>query len=359
MKAIITCGGKGTRMQPLTFSMNKHFIPLANKPLIFYAIETVTEAGVKEIGINYNPGQLEEIKSWLGDKNRWGVKFHFILQDRPAGLAHIIQVSQDFLKGEKFIMHLGDNIFYGGIRSLVDYFLKNKLNALVPMLHHQENSRMGVPYFDKKGRLVKLVEKPKNPPHDLAIPGLYLFDSNVFKCFSGKDSIKPSARGELEIVSPFQWLIDRGYRVEAKEFSGIWKDPGKFNDWLDTNQFLLDKEIQTNLKSKLGRNTKTEGRIKIGKGCKIRNSFLRGPIIIGDKVIIENSFIGPYSSIWDEVKIIDAKMENCVLMKRVLIQEPTKPLDTCLIGEESIIQGGNGVNGTAELFIGNRCSVKF
>lgn len=358
MKAIITAGGRGTRMRPLTFSTNKHFIPLANKPLLFYAIESLASLGIKEIGVNYNPNQLEEIKSYLGDGKKWGVKFTFILQEAPLGLAHIIKISEPFLKKDKFITHLGDNIFYGRIKPLLDYFLKEKLNALAPVVHHQENWRLGVPYFDKKGRLVKYVEKPKSPPHDLAVPGLYFFDHHVFECFSGKKSIKPSVRGELEISAVYQWLIDHKYKVGTKEFKGVWKDPGKFNDWLETNQFILDVTLKNGFKKRLDKTVQIEGRVKIGKKFRIKNSCLRGPIVIGNGVLIKDSFIGPYSSIGDSCQIIEAKLENTILMKNVQIRHPGRALDSCLIGENTLIEGNSRHKNGMELFIGNQCVLK-
>jgi len=204
-------------MRPLTFSSNKHFIPVANKPLILYPIETVAAAGIKDFGITYNPGGLEEAQSLLGNGSQWGINITYILQEKPAGLANIVQVCEEFLAGDSFVFHLGDNIFMDGIKEAVDHFQKEKPNGLVTMMHHRENKRMGVPYFDENGRLIKYVEKPENPPHDFAVPGLYFADSNFFKCFHSVDSIQPSARGEYEIPAAFQWLIDHGFRVDVIE----------------------------------------------------------------------------------------------------------------------------------------------
>lgn len=345
-------------MRPLTFSSNKHLIPLANKPLLFYGIEAIVAAGIREIGINYNPGQLEGLKSALGTGRRWGVKLTYLLQEKPLGLAHIIKIAQPFVGREKFFMYLGDNIFYGGIKLLASHFIKNKYSGLVTMVHHPENWRLGVPYFNKKGELVKYVEKPKRPPHDLAIPGLYFFNHHVFECFKGKEAIRPSARRELEISSPYQWLIDHGYRVGAVEFSGVWKDPGKFDDWLETNQFLLDREIKNGSESKLGGDVKIGGRVKIGKKCKIKNSVIRGPTVIGDRVTIKDSFIGPYSSIGDKCKIVDSKVENSIFVKGVQVEHVGKILDSCLIGEGTVIEGNNQLRDAIELFVGNQSILK-
>lgn len=180
MKGIIPTGGRGTRMRPITFSSNKHFIPVANKPLILYPIETVANTGIKEIAITYNPGGLEEAKNLLGDGSQWGITITYVLQEKPAGLANIVEVCEEFVKGDSFVLHLGDNIFVEGINDAFEYFEKNKPNGLVTMLHHPDNRRLGVPYFDENGRLLKYVEKPENPLHDFAIPGLYFADSNFF-----------------------------------------------------------------------------------------------------------------------------------------------------------------------------------
>ncbi|MFC1790594.1 glucose-1-phosphate thymidylyltransferase [Patescibacteria group bacterium] len=358
MKALISAGGRGTRMRPVTFSTNKHFIPLANKPLLFYAIETVAGAGIDDIGINYNPGQLEEMKAILGTGKKWGVRFTYILQEKPLGLAHIIKVSQNFLGKSPFLLHLGDNIFYGGIKPLVDYFLQEKPNGLVTILRHPESWRLGVPYFDKQGRLIKYVEKPPNPPHDFAIPGLYFFDSHVFTCFKGKEKIIPSARGELEISAPYQWLIDHGYRVETKEFTGVWKDPGKFDDWLDTNRFLLDMDLKAPEKKPASKSVKLEGRVKVGRLCRLKNVLIRGPVVIGDRVKIKDAFIGPFSSISDDCQINDARIENTILMSGVKISGLTKPLESSLIGKESMITGNHHLAGATEVFVGNKCILK-
>ena len=358
MKAIITAGGKGTRMRPLTFSTNKHLIPLANKPLLFYPIEAVVAAGIKEIGINYNPWQKEELVTALGDGSRWGVKFTFLLQEKPLGLANIIQIAKEFVGKEKFLMHLGDNIFYGGIKPMVDCFVGSALDGLVPILHHPENRRLGVPYFDKTGRLIKYVEKPPTPPHDFAIPGLYFFNHHVFECFQGKDAIKPSSRGELEISSPYQWLIDHHYQVDTYEFKGVWKDPGKFDDWIETNQFLLDHELKSECQSVIGEETRIEGRVRIGKNCQIKKAVLRGPTIIGDSVSITDSLIGPYSSINNNCEVIRANVENAILGESVKIKNLGKPIEKSLIGEGTVIEGDHQLPAVIRLFVGNQCSLK-
>lgn len=358
MKAIIPTGGRGTRMRPLTFSSNKHFIPVANKPLIYYPIETVAEAGIKEFGITYNPGYLEEVQSLLGDGSKWGLKFTFILQEKPAGLANIVEVAEEFVNGDSFVFHLGDNIFVDGIKDVVDYFIQNKPNGLVTMMHHKDNTRMGVPYFDDNGRLIKYVEKPENPPHDFAVPGVYLADSSFFDCFKGKNKLQPSARGEYEIPGAFQWMIDQGLRVDVVEYKGKWLDPGKFDDWLEANQYLLDAKLQPQLGSKIDETVRIENRVSIGKNCHIDKSHIRGPVAIGDNVNISGSYIGPYTSVSDGCNITDSHIENSVLMSGVQITKVGKPIDASLIGTDSEISGFDGPTNSTSFFIGEKCQIQ-
>jgi glucose-1-phosphate thymidylyltransferase len=358
VKAIVPTGGRGTRMRPITFSANKHFIPVGNKPLIFYPIEAIAEAGIKEIAITYNPGGLEEAQNLLGDGSQWGLKFTYILQEKPAGLANIVEVCEDFVKNDSFVLHLGDNIFTDGIKDAVDYFIKNKPNGLVTMIHHKQNRRMGVPYFDKKGRLIKYVEKPENPPHDFAVPGLYFADKNFFSCFKGKDRIKPSDRGEYEIPTAFQWMIDRGYRVDVKEYKGKWLDPGKYDDWIEANQYLLDKKLEECLESELGEGVIIENRVCIGKNCEIENSVIRGPVSIGNSVKIKDSFIGPFTSIADNCEILNSHIGNSVLMPNVKITSISEAIDTSLIGRDSEVCKSNKPIKLMSMFVGEKSRIE-
>ena len=352
LKAIIPSGGRGTRMQPLTFSANKHLIPVANKPLILYPIETVANAGVKEIAITYNPGGLDQIKNFLGDGSQWGVKISYVLQAEPKGLANIFQVCEKYLAGDSFVMHLGDNIFSEGIQNLVDHFVKEKPNGLVGKLHHSENTRLGVPIFDKKGRLIQYLEKPKSPPHDWAIPGLYFFDNNVFKCFTGKDKIKPSARGELEINAPFQWLIDHDYKVDVLNIKGRWLDPGKIDDWLGANQYLLDINTKDEGHKGMDSSVEIHGRVSIGKDCQIENSVIRGPVSIGDNVVIKDSHIGAFTSIYNGCRIENSRISASVLMKGVVIKDVVKTIDNSIIGPDAeIVQDDNGNHRSIEMVV--------
>ncbi len=358
MKAIIPTGGRGTRMQPLTFSTNKHFIPIANKPLIFYPIEAVADAGIKDVCITYNPGWLDIVTNVLGNGSRWGLKFTYVLQESPLGLANIFQVCEKEINGDNFFLHLGDNIFTEGIKDLVDYFVKEKPNGLVAKVKHPENWRLGVPIFDKRGRLKDYVEKPKNPPNEYAVPGIYFFDSNVFKSFKGSDKIKASSRGEYEILEPFKWLIKKGFRVDVVEYKGKWLDPGKFDDWLYANQYLLDLNTDGEVKSKPDKKSQIHGRVTIGRNSKTINSEIRGPVVIGSGVIIKNSYIGPYTSISDQCKIEDSRVENSVLMEGVKILKIKQPIDNSLIGTMTEVTEVDGHTNCLELFVGEKSQVR-
>ena len=279
------------------------------------------------------------------------------MQPQPLGLANIFEVCEDWVDSDSFLMHLGDNIFVDGIKDLVDHFEKEKPNGLVAMIEHPENSRMGVPYFDKKGKLIKYVEKPKSPPHNLAIPGLYFFDRNVFKCFRGKNKIKPSERGEYEISGAYQWLIDNGYEVEVKKYQGKWLDPGKTEDWLEANRFLLDSQVKNEEYKKIGKGVKIQGRVEVGKNCKIKNSTIRGPVRIGNNVQIVNSFIGPYTSISDNCKIHGCRVNNSVLMNEVNLHNVLKLIDSSIIGPWSEISSDPKSGDQVEMFLGAKSSI--
>ncbi|MCL5409635.1 MAG: glucose-1-phosphate thymidylyltransferase [Patescibacteria group bacterium] len=356
MKAIIPTGGRGTRMQPLTFSANKHFIPVANKPLIFYPIETLAQAGLRDFAITYNLGYLDMVKHFLGNGSKWGLNFTYILQEKPIGLANIVQVCASYLRGEKFVLHLGDNIFVDGIKAIVEQFLQRKPNGLVTMIKHPQNNRMGVPYFDKKDKLIKYVEKPPKPPHQYAVPGLYFADANFFKCFRGKDKIKPSPRGEYEIPSAFQWMIDHEFLVEVIEYQGKWLDPGKFDDWIEANQYLLDRFTQTNIKGTIDKNSQIENRVSLDKKSQIISSQIRGPVQIGENVKIVNSYIGPYTSISNGCQIIDSSIENSVLMENVNVTD-VKLIDNSLIGKDSEIHTNHQAKRSHIFFVGEKSQI--
>lgn len=337
MKAIIAAGGKGTRLRPLTFTSNKHLIPIANKPLILYPIEDLAQLGIKEVGIIVNETRLK-IENLLGSGKKWKIKITYIDQPEPLGLAHVVKISEKFLNKSPFIYHLGDNIFTKGIKKPFTDFVQTKSDALLTIVEHQENYRLGVPFF-KNGKLVKVVEKPKNAPNKFGVPGLYFFSHNVFKAFRGKDAIKPSKRGELEIVDLYNYLIKKGYRVNVSQIKGRWLDPGKFDDSLEANKILLDLKIKNKIKGKLINNSKISGRVEIGKKSVIDNSTITGPVSVGENVYIQNSIIGPYTSIASNCEIRNSALENSIVMKRADIIDVNTRIQDSMIGKDAILHG--------------------
>ena len=229
---------------------------------------------------------------------------------------------------------------------------------MVTMVKYRDNKRLGVPVFDKQGHLVDYLEKPENPPNEYAIPGLYFFDSNVFSCFKGQDRIVPSARGEYEINAPFLWLIKHGFNVGVIEYKGKWLDPGKFDDWLESNRYLLKNKLDEKMETKVGSDSEILGRASIGKRCKIRNSVIKGPVSIGNDVVIEDSQIGPHTSIYDGSTIISSKVEDTILMGGVKIFNVKFLIKGSLIGTGSEVSENGEDRETFELFVGEKSQVK-
>jgi glucose-1-phosphate thymidylyltransferase len=355
MKAIIAAGGSGTRLRPLTFSSNKHLLPIANKPLLLYPLEAILNEGVKEIGVIVNQTR-EAVEALLGDGSRFGVKITYIDQPEPKGLAHVVLISQEFLDGSPFVYHLGDNIFTEGIHRPFEHFAKQKPDALLTITEHKENFRLGVPYFDESGKLVKVVEKPKNPPNQYGVPGLYFFNRRAFEAFSGPGAIKPSARGELEITDLYSYLIDRGFRVETEEVEGKWLDPGKFDDMLEANAYLLSLRHKTQIEGEVDGNSTVEGVVRIGKGARVINSRIIGPADIAPEVIIQDATIGPNVAIDHHSKVERAVIKNSVVMQDATIFEVNRVITDSLIGKSTEVFEER--QDSVSLFIGDHCRVR-
>lgn len=335
MKALITAGGRATRLRPITWTINKHLIPLANKPMLFYAIEKIAEAGITEIGINVNPGE-QEIQKACGDGSRWNVKLTFIEQTGgPKGLAHILKVAQPFLGDEPFLFYLGDNIILGSIKRFVQKFKDEKLNGLLALSKVKDPSRFGVPEL-KDGKIVRVEEKPAQPKSEYAVTGIYVYDSNVFKAV---DAIQPSARGEYEISDVHTWLIQNGYSIGYEEITGWWKDTGKPEDLLEGNQLLLS-ELSGGEMTNEGQVVEgaiIHGKVKVGKGTVIgEKTLIRGPVVIGENCVIRNSYIGPYTSLGDSVEVYNTEIEHSVVFNNVDINCSKRIVDS-MIGENASV----------------------
>ena len=327
MKGLILSGGAGTRLRPLTHTSAKQLIPVANKPILFYGIEALANVGIKEIGMIVGDTRAEVMKE-VGDGSRWKVKITYIEQEAPLGLAHAVKIAKPYLKDEPFIMYLGDNILREGIPGFVESFEKNKPNALILLTKVSNPEQFGVAEVSKEGKVLKLVEKPKEPKSNLALVGVYLFDSNIFKAVEG---IKPSWRGELEITDAIQWLLDHGYKVESHEVTGWWKDTCKPEDILAANLLVLE-EIETRISGKIDKASDVSGRLIIEKDAEVVNSTIRGPVIIGERSKIIDSYLGPFTSIGYGVKIESSEIEHSIVMEECEIINIKGRIDESLIG---------------------------
>ena len=312
MKAIILSGGKGTRLRPLTYTGAKQMVPVANKPILWYGIEAIVAAGIRDIGIIISPETGEEVKTKTGNGDRFGAKITYILQEKPAGLAHAVKVAQPFLGDGPFVMYLGDNLIENNLYPFREQFEANSLDALTLLRSVSNPSAFGVAKLDENGRVLQLMEKPKVPPSNLALVGIYFFSNIIHQAIG---NIQPSARGELEITDAIQFLIDRSKRVEASQLEGWWLDTGKKDDLLEANRIILDTRAEVAIEAEVDSNTQLIGRVQIGPRSRIVNCTIRGPVIIGSDCHLENCFIGPYSSVADQVTTIDADIEHSVILK--------------------------------------------
>ena len=355
MKAIIAAGGKGTRMYPLTFTTSKQLLPIANKPLVMYPVENLIAVGIKDIAIVSNSRSAYE--ELLGDGSKFGIKITYIDQPEALGLAHVVKISEKFINGDKFVYHLGDNIFTAGIKKPYEWFSNSKADAILTVIEHNENYRLGVPYFDNKGKLVKIVEKPKNPPNRYGIPGLYMFTSKVFQAFRGPDAIKPSPRGELEIVDLYNFMLKRGFKIDIAELEGEWRDPGKFDDSLETNKLILELKNDFKVKGKVDKNSKLTFGVDIGNGSEIINSRIVGPVVIGDNIEIRNSYIGPYTAIGNKCKVVNSKIEYAILLEDVRIIDVTGKIEASIIGKHTEIRKTSRQTPVYSFIVADHCRV--
>lgn len=312
MKALILSGGKGTRLRPLTYTGAKQLVPVANKPILWYGIEGIVAAGITEIGIIISPETGEEVKAVTGNGERFGANITYILQEEPAGLAHAVKIAQPFLGDAPFIMYLGDNLIQNQLSPFVNRFKEQHLDALILLREVENPTSFGVAVVDTDGRVLKLVEKPKEPPSNLALVGVYFFDKTIHDAIA---QIKPSARGELEITDAIQKLIETDKKVEASTLDGWWLDTGKKDDLLSANQIILDEQVTLSNEGEVDEQSQIIGRVQIGSGTKLVNCSVRGPVVIGTNCHLENCFVGPYSSVADDVTIIEAELEHSVILQ--------------------------------------------
>jgi glucose-1-phosphate thymidylyltransferase len=327
MKGLILSGGRGTRLRPLTYTSAKQLVPVANKPVLFYGIEAMAEAGIRDIGIVVGDTQAE-IRAAVGDGSRWGVRVHYIEQDAPRGLAHAVKISQDFVAGEPFVVYLGDNLLNKGITHFVREFEREKPAAQILLARVPDPQMFGVAQL-KDGRVVRLVEKPKEPIGDLALVGVYMFGPAVFESV---DRIRPSFRNELEITDAIQDLIDQGLTVRPHIVDGWWKDTGKLEDILEANRLILET-LEARIDGEVDSESKVEGKVVVESGAVIERSVIRGPAIIGRGARIAHAYVGPFTSIMNDVVIRDSEVEHSIVLEGSCVHDLANRIADSLIGK--------------------------
>ena len=352
MKALVTAGGHGTRLRPITYTQNKHLIPIANKTMLQYALDYLKEAEIYEIGIIINAND-KSIQNVFGNGEGFGVEITYIEQDQPLGLAHVVKVSQSFIGSDNFIFYLGDNILIGGLKSFINDFKRMKSNCHLVLSQVSNPNRFGVAEVIND-RIVRIKEKPISPKSNLAVTGIYLYDSNIFEAVN---SIKPSERGELEISDAHQFLIENGYDVSYSEITGWWKDTGQPSDLLDANRLVLN-----NIKEKndgyVDNLTTMLGEVIIGKNSQIINSKINGPAIIDNDTVIKDSFIGPYTAIGTNCKITSSKVEYSIIMEGCVIDCVDSNIKSSLLGKNVKIIGSNNKNSQSRFLLGEQSYIE-
>jgi glucose-1-phosphate thymidylyltransferase len=327
LKGLILSGGKGTRLRPLTYTSAKQLVPVANKPVLFYAIESIVAAGIHDIGIIVGETG-SEIRAAVGDGARFGARVTYIEQDAPRGLAHAVLIAEPFLGDSPFVMYLGDNLIAGGITGLVEEFQRLGCNSEILLAEVSNPQQFGVAELTAEGKVRRLVEKPRDPRSNLALVGVYMFDASIFESVR---RIKPSARGELEITDAIQDLIDRGKDVHPHLVRGWWKDTGKLEDMLEANRIVLET-LEPRRPAEVGPGSRIEGRVWVGANVTIADSLVRGPVVIGDGARLESAFVGPYTSIGERCTLTCCEIENSIVLADSVIRDIPLRIDGSLIG---------------------------
>ena len=352
MKALILSGGKGTRLRPLTHTRAKQLIPIANKPTLFYGIESIVAAGITDIGIIVGD-TAAEVQAAAGDGTQFGVKITYIKQDHPKGLAHAVATAEKFLGAEPFVMYLGDNILRDGITQFVQSCVDRKPDASILLTPVEHPEWFGNAVLGPDGKVQKLEEKPKQPQSNLALVGVYFFTAKVHEAIA---KIKPSPRGELEITDAISQLIKDGYTVDSHRVEGWWKDTGNAEDLISANLLILER-LNVFAAEPTDKSVKLEGPIQLGKDVVLKNCRIRGPVVIGDRCRIEDAYVGPFSSVGPDCEIVGCEIENSIVLQHTRLLKVTERIDSSIFGEHSVVQGKRALPRSHRFVVGDQTEI--
>src|SRR3954463_13844097 len=352
MKGLILSGGKGTRLRPLTHTSAKQLVPVANKPVLFYGIEAMAEAGIEDVGIIIAPETGDEIREAAGDGSRFGLRITYIVQDEPAGLAHAVLTAEPFLGDDPFVMYLGDNLLQGGIQDIVQAFTTNQPDALILLTPVPDPEHYGVAELDGD-RVVALAEKPPEPRTDLALVGVYMFMPLIH---DAARAIAPSARGELEITDAIQHLVDTDKRVEPHIVQGWWKDTGRLDDMLEANRLILDR-MEHRVEGELV-DSNVEGRVVVEPGATLTRATVRGPAIIGAGATLTDCYIGPYTAIGEDCTVERAEVEHSILLSGSSVRGLDGRMESSLLGRNVHITRSNGQPKAYKFMVGDNSEIE-
>lgn len=351
LKGLLLAGGTGSRLRPLTYTGAKQLIPVANRPILFYAVDAMVSVGIEEIGVIIGEtGQ--EVQAALGFGGQFGCSFTYIPQSEPLGLAHAVKTAREFLGASSFLMFLGDNLLRGGLSRLAHRFLEGDFAASILLTEVKNPTQFGVAVVDE-GRVVRLVEKPKQPPSNLALVGAYCFGPRIHQAI---DQLKPSWRGEYEITDAIQALIDDDLPVDATLVEGWWKDTGRPEDVLEANRLVLE-DIESQIEGTVDEDSRLEGRVIVGEGAEIRRSKIRGPVSIASGARVEDSYVGPYTSIGQGVFISHTEIENSVVLTDSKIHDVNGRIDQSLIGRGVTVSGVPSRPRAVHLILGDQSRI--
>jgi glucose-1-phosphate thymidylyltransferase len=352
MKALVLSGGTGSRLRPITHTSAKQLVPVANKPVLFYGLESLAEAGITEVGMIVGD-TAAEIEEAVGDGSKFGLDVTYIPQERPLGLAHAVLIARDFLGGDDFVMYLGDNFIVGGIRSLVEEFRAARPDAQILLTRVPDPRAFGVAELDADGRVVGLEEKPEHPKSDLALVGVYLFTPAVHEAVR---AIGPSWRGELEITHALQYLIDRRADVRSTVIRGYWKDTGNVGDMLEVNRTVLEG-VARRIDGEVDDASETVGRVVVEEGARIVNSRIVGPAVIGAGTVVSDSYVGPFTSVAENCRITDSELEFSIVLRDSSIDGVGR-IESSLIGRHVEVTPAAGVPSAHRLVLGDHSKVQ-